>query len=100
MARSGKSIEEVRQILGRLDRSITEARRRRLGADEPESAPVPHREPAPEPTFGLPPEPAPVPQPISETRARYGKARPLGRTGEPPSDSAIFGLRRPDQRAS
>ncbi|MEO0512806.1 MAG: hypothetical protein AAF108_07920 [Planctomycetota bacterium] len=40
MATSERTIEEVRRILGKLDRSISEARQRRLGAGD-ESVPHP-----------------------------------------------------------
>ncbi len=100
MARSGKSLEEVRSILGRLDRSIDEARRRRLGVED-EDQPTAVGAQEPEPTFGVAePEPAAEPEPVSETRARYGKAKPLGRPTNPAPDNLMFGVRRPDQRAS
>ncbi|MEM1072111.1 MAG: hypothetical protein AAGB48_08085 [Planctomycetota bacterium] len=38
MATSQRTINQVRSILGRLDRSIDEARQRRLHGDEPEPA--------------------------------------------------------------
>lgn len=86
MGTEGKAFNEVRAILGRLDRSIDAARARRVGPahEEPEyrEEPVQQRAPAPEPT--TPARPAPLPPGVAPTPARrsqYGRAKPL-RNGE------------------
>ena len=93
MSTSERTINQVRNILGRLDRSIDEARDRRLRGDEPE----PERE-----QFRIDPEPqadaaedapdrtrAPSqapPPPVGPNRASnrapspFGRAKPLRRT--------------------
>lgn len=72
---SGKAFDEVKRLLGRLDRNIDEARTRRLGPeDEPVAKPaVPAR----------PIGQAAPPAPVSPTRSKYGRAKPL-RGGETP----------------
>lgn len=84
MTQPKESFNQVKAILGKLDRSITEARSKRLG------------EPAPEPTSATPPAAAPqastpapvakpVPAPAAATptsgyaarRAQYGRAKPI-----------------------
>jgi len=86
MGTDGKAFNEVRAILGRLDRSIDEARSKRLGPNDPD--PVDRVEPAQRTT---PPEhppqatrPAPLPPgvaPAPARRSQYGRAKPL-RNGE------------------
>lgn len=86
MAASENSINKVRSILGKMDRSITDARRRRLGEPEPRPSAVEHEddqiligraEDAEQtPAANKPTEPQP-PEPLSPMRARYGKARPI-----------------------
>ncbi|MCL4740676.1 MAG: hypothetical protein KJZ54_00575 [Phycisphaerales bacterium] len=93
--RGRNAFDEVRSILGRLDESISEARRRRLGDDGPDAVPPTHdaasnghaaRTPHANghaPTNG--PSPGDARQiggqreeePISPSRAKYGKARPI-----------------------
>lgn len=76
----GKAFDEVKALLGRMDRSIDEARSKRLGPDEPEPA-LPARE-AGASIGGGPKAPAPLPTPVSPRRAQYGRAKPL-RDGAP-----------------
>jgi len=95
--RGRNAFDEVRSILGRLDESISEARRRRLGDDGPDDAPPTHdaasngyedrtphangngHAPANGPISG---DERPLggereEEPISPRRAQYGKARPI-----------------------
>ncbi|MCB9845787.1 MAG: hypothetical protein H6811_07385 [Phycisphaeraceae bacterium] len=82
-----RAFDEVKAILGKLDRSIDAARDRRLHADRP-SAPAaapshaPDREtpPASPPTNGH--EPAPL-SPQRPGASKYGKARPIRPSNEP-----------------
>ncbi|GEM_PF-1677509 len=96
MAEEKKAFNEVRALLSKLDRSIDEARTKRVGPkDEPERAPrdtaggQPARSdldrrigggnassrPAGDP--GATPVPPP---PVQAKRSQYGRARPLNRT--------------------
>lgn len=82
----GKAFNEVRALLGRLDRSIDEARSKRLGPsigapnEEPSSAPV-------EPTIDLDQEiggsnePGPKTE-LQRKAASFGRAKPLNRGEE------------------
>jgi len=98
MGSSGKAFDEVKAILGKLDRSIDQARNRRLGPDEtetsendtaPESGLIGRGEPSPDTVVGRAsasnPSAAPVPN-QAPARARsaseYGRARPLRRDSE------------------
>ncbi len=74
MAATGKSFDQIKAILGKLDRQVDEARTKRLGI-----TPAPAGMPAPSPTrLGQAPE-AP-PSPPSERRSKYGRAKPLNRS--------------------
>ncbi len=75
MSTSDRTFQQVKSILGKLDRSIDEARQRRVGDNT---------EPTPEPQAAQPEQatPPPAPEPtrpedISPNRARYGRATPL-----------------------
>ncbi len=84
MAGSEQGLNKVRSILGKMDRSISDARKRRLG--EPEGAPntngvheeddlmIGHSE-STKPVVRDEPAKA---EEVSEMRARYGKAKPIG----------------------
>lgn len=95
--RGRNAFDEVRSILGRLDESISQARRRRLGDDGPDDAPPTHDadsngRPARTPHAngnGHAPAIGTIPgdgrqigdereeEPVSPGRAKYGKARPI-----------------------
>ena len=82
MAGSEQGMNKVRSILGKMDRSISDARKRRLGEPEgPASSGheeddllIGHSETAERPAQQ---EPAKTEE-VSPMRARYGKARPIG----------------------
>lgn len=71
MSTSDRTINQVRAILNKLDRSIDEARERRRQPPAPQ--PVQQTPPPPPP-----PAPAPAPQPSSPGSA-FGRAQPLQR---------------------
>lgn len=73
MAASGKSFDQIKAILGKLDRQVDEARTKRLGI-----TPAPAGMPAPSPTR-LGQAPTPPANPPSERRSKYGRAKPLNR---------------------
>ncbi len=81
MAEQGRAFNEVKELLGKLDRSIDAARSRRLHGDRPDPAPPPSHEP---------PAPTPRPQhsvvnPPRPGASKYGKAKPLRpQNGETP----------------
>ena len=83
MGASGKAFDEVKQILGRLDRSIDEARTKRLGPAEPDPAPA---APSDRP-IGAPQRPAPATLPATPQRrtSKYGRAKPLRRSDDAPA---------------
>lgn len=92
MSTSQRTINQVRSILGRLDRSIDEARDRRLnGRTEDAEATDAGREPAAstEPVDNAPPAlPSPeAPPPVGPARATpkppspFGRAKPLRKSG-------------------
>ena len=72
MADQGRAYNEVKELLGKLDRSIDDARDKRLHGDRPEPAPI-QREPEPAPTE----EPNGVAGTPRPGASKYGKARPL-----------------------
>ena len=75
----GKAFDEVKRLLGRLDRNIDEARTRRLGPeDEPPAKPAASPRP-----IGQSAPPAPV----SPSRSKYGRAKPL-RGSDAPAPNA------------
>jgi hypothetical protein len=82
MSTPAKSFDNLRNILGKLDRKIDSARSKRLGLDEPEAI-------ADEvPIIAPPPEPAAVHAEHGDTegngtlngRSPFGRAKPLNRT--------------------
>lgn len=81
MASTGKSFDQIKAILGKLDRQVDEARTKRLGI-----TPAPAGIPASAPAHHTPPAKAPEPEP-SERRSKYGRAKPLRRS-EPESKPA------------
>lgn len=89
MTTSEHTINQVRNILGRLDRSIDEARDRRLnGGDEPDTPrddiapPAPLREPEPRRSSEAPPPPVGPRRASSRAPSPFGRAKPLRRTGD------------------
>ncbi len=82
MAGDNKAFNEVRALLSKLDRSIDEARSRRIGPkEEPAPKPASENRPAPRSELdrqvGAPrPQAAPL-TPMQAKRAQYGRARPL-----------------------
>lgn len=89
MSSDNKAFNEVRAILGKLDRSIDEARNKRVGpSDLPVGRPIDASENRPAGRSGLDREigvsRATTPAtPMQAKRAQYGRARPLTREGEP-----------------
>ena len=101
MAEMRRSFHNVKSLLGKLDRSIDEARSRRLGDPVPASAEAPRdgdgletvigrsesgapsspAEARPEPSV-RPSSPVPTP-PASPRRSMYGRAKPLRRPDGP-----------------
>ena len=73
MASSGKSFDQIKAILGKLDRQVDEARTKRLGI-----TPAPAGASTPAPTR-LGQAPAAPSEPTSERRSKYGRAKPLNR---------------------
>ncbi len=90
MSTSEHTINQVRNILGRLDRSIDEARDRRLRGDtEPEEtqdqapAAEPERgDPAPRRPGEAPPPPVGPRRASSRAPSPFGRAKPLRRAGD------------------
>lgn len=68
MSTSDRTINQVRAILNKLDRSIDEAREKRTHVPPPPAAPVP----APAAPTALAPAPAQTP-----TQSQYGRAQPM-----------------------
>lgn len=84
MAGTDPAFNKVRSILGKMDRSITDARKRRLG--EADDSPSHDARPDDDLLIGraedTPQADRPAtdePQQVSEMRARYGKAKPISR---------------------
>lgn len=79
LSTSDKTIEQVKSILGRLDRCIDAAREKRLhGSTTPASQtppPQPFRDGPASPQIGAE-APAPA-QPTSPTTSKFGRAQPL-----------------------
>ncbi|MFG0306255.1 MAG: hypothetical protein ACF8Q5_08590 [Phycisphaerales bacterium JB040] len=94
MGSTGKAFDEVKAILGKLDRSIDQARSRRLGPDEtPEEAGdgdelIGRREEDGSTVVGgnQPVRPAAPNKGRARPASEYGRARPLRRDGEPAPD--------------
>jgi hypothetical protein len=85
MSTSERTISQVRAILSKLDRSIDEARDRRLYAVEPGA--IPGATPAPM-DDAPPPPPIPAPTPAQNGngapgRSPFGRATPLNRPPAP-----------------
>lgn len=85
MAMSERTINQVRNILGKLDRSIDEARERRLGQDG--SEPVRPETPSAEPARSEPERSAPAPA-----------APGIGHSTGPKAGASPFGRAKPLQR--
>lgn len=85
MAGSEHALNKVRSILGKMDRSISDARKRRLGEPDSISPNGVHEEDdlmigQAEDSSSSSDQQAPQPEAISEMRARYGKAKPISHT--------------------
>lgn len=81
MAEHGRAYNEVKELLGKLDRSIDDARDKRLHGDRPEPEPIqPRREPEPRKVE----EPNGVVNPPRPGASKYGKARPLRPNNDQP----------------
>lgn len=80
-----RSFDQVKNILGKLDRNIDAARQRRLQTGPPapiaaaQPAPIPAPTPAPSrPAFNSPtPAPMPTFSSVTPSRSIYGRAQPL-----------------------
>lgn len=84
MGSDRKAFNEVKALLGKLDRSIDEARSKRLGPDEPE--PTPPSNGTDDPTSTTIGEGAPsVPPRAKPARpaSKYGRAKPLNNAAKP-----------------
>ncbi len=84
MASTGKSFDQIKAILGKLDRQVDEARIKRLGIT-----------PAPAGAAAAPPAATRLGQafeapasPPSERRSKYGRAKPLNRSEEDSNGSS------------
>lgn len=87
MGTSDRSFEQVKSILGKLDRNIDAARARRLHDGSPAPArssmsnqPVPHAAAVLAPPVMTPPSPSPVPSIPPPSKSGYGRAQPLRRS--------------------
>lgn len=87
MGPSEKSFQQVKSILGKLDRSIDSVRQARLqpGVPAPAAGPTPPPAPA---TFGpakavAAPAPAPASPATQVARPSFGRAQPLPRASNP-----------------
>lgn len=75
MSTSEKSFNQVKSILGKLDRNIDQARTRRMHGNQPHPMPAPAPAPA-----AVPPIPAHTPN-GAPARPVIGRAQPLPRFG-------------------
>ncbi|MEO1717820.1 MAG: hypothetical protein AAFR76_11980 [Planctomycetota bacterium] len=90
MTTSEHTMNQVRNILGRLDRSIDEARDKRLnGGEEAETrrsdeapAPSPERQPEPKRSSEAPPPPVGPRRTVNRAPSPFGRAKPLRKTGD------------------
>ncbi|MEL6499023.1 MAG: hypothetical protein AAF937_01680 [Planctomycetota bacterium] len=89
MTTSEHTINQVRNILGRLDRSIDEARDRRLnGSEDPEPQreqtppPAPAQKAEPAQPSEAPPPPVGPRRSVNRAPSPFGRAKPLRKTGE------------------
>jgi len=86
MASTGKAFDQVKAILGKLDRQVDEARRQRLGDDDlPIRAPRVEGSPASlnAPNPGGAPDPNGPNAGMPARQSKYGRARPLNRANGP-----------------
>lgn len=86
MASSGKAFDQVKAILGKLDRQVDEARRHRLGEDEEpvasaQAEPGDSQAPSGRGSASEPDPNGPNPGVLPRS-SKYGRARPLNRTGD------------------
>lgn len=85
-----KAFNEVRALLSKLDRSIDEARSKRVGPKEPERQISSENRPGSraelDREIGAPKTPVPV-SPLQAKRAQYGRARPLGAKEDQPQQA-------------
>ncbi|MEZ6243998.1 MAG: hypothetical protein R3B57_13255 [Phycisphaerales bacterium] len=85
MASTGKAFDQVKAILGKLDRQVDEARHKRLGDDD---LPIrPARNESQASAFETPasngaPDPNGPNAGMPARQSKYGRARPLNRTGD------------------
>lgn len=80
MTQPKEAFNQVKAILGKLDRSITEARSRRLGEPVEDKDADAAAAPEPAPTTSIPNPVIPVTQPATgyaAKRAQYGRAKPV-----------------------
>lgn len=97
MSTPAKSFDDLRSILGKLDRKIDKARNKRLGLDdEPEAAAPGHTNGTAEPSPALhdeQPEPRADETVVGESRRRspFGRAKPLNRSNPGSENSWIGG---------
>ncbi len=85
MAANGKAFDQVKAILGKLDRQVDEARHKRLGDDDLPIHPVRNSaSPAATdtPTTNGSPDPNGPNAGMPARQSKYGRARPLNRTGD------------------
>jgi hypothetical protein len=78
MSTSEKTLEQVKSILGRLDRCIDAAREKRLHGSAPTPVPAAPVQPirdANQPQIGT--SETPTPAPSNGTTSKFGRAQPL-----------------------
>lgn len=81
MAQQSRAFDQIKAILGRMDRSIDEARTKRLNPEDEPAEQTPHEAPS-RPSPQKPPLP-PAPGDVRRAGAsQYGRARPLRREGD------------------
>lgn len=89
MGDTGKAFNEVKQLLGRLDRSIDEARSRRIGPAEPARPvrPILPRASQSERMIG---SPAPQVPAAPVRQSQYGRAKPLRPQADEPRPTGAW----------
>ncbi len=100
MSTSQHTIDQVRSILGRLDRSIDQAREKRLHGEpepRPTSEPAPAKEAAARATQPPPPAVGPARTAASRAPSPFGRAKPLRNTQTDASTSRWSDRGAPDQ---
>ncbi len=93
MSTPAKSFDDLRSILGKLDRKIDSARSKRLGLDdEPadHSPPADQADPDTQASHAEPENPADDPS-STNGRSPFGRAKPLNRTGPSTNNTWIGG---------